>query len=107
MKPRWSPFALELGRRVADRFLRSTCLLAHRIFLSGNGPDPRYARFEFRARQSRREMTLARERGTYAKVLLRMGYPRVARHVARRAYLHWVKARDARKRLSMTLRDAA
>jgi hypothetical protein len=57
-------------------------------------------RILYLARLSKVELTAARDLGTSAKELLREGHPEIARRAARRAYLHWRKARKVFVRLS-------
>ena len=57
-------------------------------------------RILYLARLARVELTAARDLGNSAKELLREGHPRIARRAARRAYLHWQKARRVFTRLS-------
>jgi hypothetical protein len=57
-------------------------------------------RILYLARLARVELTAARDLGNSAKELLREGHPEIARRAARRAHLHWRKARRVFARLS-------
>ena len=51
-------------------------------------------------RLARVELSAARDLGTSAKELLREGHPDIARRAARRAHLHWRRARKVFARLT-------